>query len=82
MRGLFLIALVLQLHSGGAGGSRSGSFDCTKFDSNSGARFDLRELQRTSGQPSYVVEDGDVPCTKYVSVLRELVCLRKCLSKP
>lgn len=44
----------------------SGSFDCTNFDSNMGAKFDLRDLQRTTGQPSYRVEDGDLPCTKYV----------------
>ena len=50
-----------------APGRSASSFDCTKFDSNSGARFDLRELQRSAGQPSYRVEDGDIPCTKYVS---------------
>lgn len=39
------------------------SFDCTTFDSNMGAHFDITELQRTSGQPSYKIEDGDIPCT-------------------
>jgi len=31
-----------------------------------GAKYDISELQRTTGQPSYSVEDGDLPCTKYV----------------
>ena len=45
---------------------RLGAYDCTRFDSNMGAHFDLRDLQRTTGQPSYRVEDGDIPCTKSV----------------
>jgi hypothetical protein len=70
---LWLLGLVLFQWTASEGrnlapGRSASSFDCTKFDSNSGARFDLRELQRSAGQPSYRVEDGDIPCTKYVSV--------------
>eukprot|EP00606_Chrysophyceae_sp_TOSAG23-5_P001518 GSChrysophyteH2.ASY1.ANO1.1628.1 assembled CDS len=31
-----------------------------------GATFDLTELQRSAGQPSYKIEDGDIPCTPNV----------------
>ena len=70
---LFVSVLILahigcHRHVVHAVGGSSG-FSCTNFDSNSGAHFDLRELQRTTGQPSYRVEDGDIPCTKYVSSL-------------
>lgn len=43
-----------------------GAFDCTHFNSNMGATFDLSELQRSAGQPSYKIEDGDIPCTPNV----------------
>lgn len=42
---------------------------CLNFDSNMGATFDLTELQRTAGQPSYQVEDGNIPCTHSVEPL-------------
>ena len=40
--------------------------ECTHFDSNMGAHFDLSELQRSAGQPAYKIEDGDIPCTPNV----------------
>lgn len=42
------------------------SLDCNHFDSNMGATFDLTDLIRAQDQPSYFVEDGDIPCTTYV----------------
>jgi len=39
---------------------------CSKYESNMGATFDLTDMIRAPGQPSYVVEDGDLPCTKVV----------------
>ena len=42
------------------------ALDCKHFDSNMGATFDLSDLVRASDQPSYSVEDGDIPCTPYV----------------
>ena len=39
---------------------------CSKYESNMGATFDLSDMIRSPGQPSYVVEDGDLPCTKVV----------------
>lgn len=43
--------------------------ECISFDSNMGAHFDLSEMQRSAGQPSYIVEDGDIPCTHSVEPL-------------
>lgn len=39
---------------------------CAKYNSNMGATFDLTDLIRTTDQPPYQVEDGDIPCTKQV----------------
>eukprot|EP01038_Epipyxis_sp_PR26KG_P014665 gene14665-19702_t len=39
------------------------SSSCAKFDSNMGATFDISDLMRLPGQPSFMVEDGDIPCT-------------------
>ena len=40
---------------------------CGHYDSNMGATFDFSELTRMGDDPSYTVEDGDLPCTKSVS---------------
>jgi len=42
------------------------ALECEQFDSHMGATFDLRDLKRIGGQPSYTVSDGDIPCTSYV----------------
>jgi hypothetical protein len=42
------------------------SMDCAHFNSNMGANFDLTDLIRAQDQPSYSVEDGDIPCTPYI----------------
>jgi len=42
------------------------AFECTNFDSNMGAHFDLSELSRAAGDPMYSVIDGDLPCTAKV----------------
>lgn len=42
------------------------SIQCGKYETNMGATFDLTELTRTAEQPPYIVEDGDIPCTKQV----------------
>ena len=42
------------------------SLECTHFNSNMGATFDLTDLVRKNDEPSYSVEDGDLPCTTYV----------------
>lgn len=66
--GLRIVALwLIGMVVGGGRAANSVGSSCTNFDSNMGSSFDLRELQRTTGQPSYRVEDGDIPCTKYVS---------------
>lgn len=39
------------------------SFQCSTFDSNMGATFDLTDLYRAPDQPPYQVTDGDIPCT-------------------
>jgi hypothetical protein len=41
------------------------SSDCS-FDSNMGATFNLNQLARSGDEPSYIVTDGDIPCTKEV----------------
>ena len=38
---------------------------CTRYDSNMGATFDLSDLVRSHDESSYVVEDGDIPCTTF-----------------
>lgn len=43
-----------------------GAFDCEKYDSFMGATFDLTDMRRSPGDPSYYVEDGDLPCTEQV----------------
>jgi len=40
-----------------------GSFQCSTFDSNMGATFELTDLYRAPDQPPYQVTDGDIPCT-------------------
>ena len=53
---VFALALLLQF-------SVVQGFVCSNFNSHMGATFDLHELQRQPGQPSYAIEDGDIPCT-------------------
>lgn len=36
---------------------------CEKFDSNMGATFDVSDLMRASNEFSYMITDGDIPCT-------------------
>lgn len=54
---LVLVLLCLYLRFG------ESSFSCSKYDSNMGANFDLSDLIRLPGQPSYTVDSGDLPCT-------------------
>lgn len=42
------------------------AFECSNFNSNMGATFDLSDLVRSHDQPPFQVEDGDIPCTKKV----------------
>ncbi len=42
------------------------SNSCINFNSNKGATYDLTELVKTSEDPPYMVEDGDIPCTTQV----------------
>jgi len=56
LKGLTIVALIAYFQY-------SLSFQCGKYDSNKGATFNLEELIRSSDQPAYTVEDGDIPCT-------------------
>lgn len=47
-------------------GSVLAKWQCSFFDSQMGATFDLSELHRDPDQPVYNVEDGDLPCTAAV----------------
>jgi hypothetical protein len=37
---------------------------CGTYDSQMGATFDIRDLQRIASEPAYTVEDGNIPCSK------------------
>jgi hypothetical protein len=40
--------------------------DCEKFDSNMGATYDISGLVKAANEYSYMIVDGDIPCTPEV----------------